>query len=263
MKYKISIIILLLAIIVPETVSAVWWNPLSWVNKKSSPETEICINDSSTGSNSKCKSETSKKTPDSLENTDIKDTEVTPKISEKIIERTITVDNPELQKKINSLLQENVALQSRISSLTSSLNACNEYKTKKEVSSDEFSDFKFSYILGTNKITFPFNTSRDIVIKKAVFTIKNRSSRDTREIGPIQRLELSTSTGSKPVFYNLENNGSTFTYISSGGILLKGKETLVTNVTVAGNEKETFNIIPVFSEWEIWDNTTDKAVLID
>lgn len=234
-------------LIVPSIASAAWWNPLSWFERESVQTEQIQIN--------------------TQEQQSTTTTKQTPIIQEKIVEKTITVDNLELQKQINSLLQENADLRVKVSSLTSSLNICKATPVSKpETTSSEYSDFNFTYNVGVSKITFPFSTSRDIVIKKAVFNIKEAGSRDTRKVGSTQRLEVSTSTASKPLYYNLENSGSTFTFLGTG-IPLKGKETMVINVSIANNsggkETETFYMVPDFSQWEVWDNTTDKPVRVE
>lgn len=250
MKNKIYILALASFVVMPQIVSAAWWNPLSWFEKQNISTDQVQINAQDQQSTT----------------TERQTTEQTPVIKEKIIEKTITVDNPELQKKINSLLQENADLRAKVISLTSSLNICKAIPVSKpENTSSGYSDFNFSYVLTTNKITFPFSTSRDIVIKKAVFHIREADARDTRKIGSTQRLEVSTSTASKPLYYNLENNGSKFTFLGTG-IPLKGKETMVINVSIAnpnGKESETFYMVPDFSEWEVWDNTTDKPVSVE
>ncbi len=248
-KFLLSLSVVAFA--VPNIVSAVWWNPASWFENKTVPITE------EQKVNTDIQSEVSVK----------EDLKIEPVIKEKIIEKTITVDNPELQKQINSLLQENADLRVKVSSLASSLNICKATPVSKpETTSSGYSDFNFSYVLTTNKITFPFSTSRDIVIKKAVFHIRETDIGDTRKIGSIQRLEVSTSTASKPLYYNLENSGSKFTFLGTG-IALKGKEIMVINVSIAnssgGKETETFYMVPDFSEWEVWDNTTDKPVRVE
>lgn len=234
----------------PQVSSAAWWNPFSWFEsdtliqveqqKDISTDTEIPTN------------------------SDVSNTE--PTVQEKVIERTITVDNPELQKQINSLLQENATLKAQVSSLTSSLNMCKANSvSQSSTSGSGYSDFNFTYVYSVNKITFTFNTSRDIVIKKAVFHIRESDTRDAQEVGSAQRLELVKSTGANPVYYNMERSGSRFTFLGEG-IPLKGKETLEAHVSIAnpgGKETETFYMIPDFSEWEVWDNTTDKPVRVE
>ncbi len=256
MRNKLYIVVFLLMFIVPHIVLASWWNPFSWFERNSANFIQ--------------------ETNNNIDNVDDNNFDNSGKlleteevIKEKIIEKTIVVDNPELQKQINTLFQENASLKEKVNSLSSSLDICKANKTNEfnnENLNNEFSDFNFSYILNTNKITFPFNTSRDIVIKKAVFNIKESTVNDTRKVGSIQRLEVINSTGSKPILYNLENTtGSTFVYMGTG-IPLRGKEVMYINVTVAnsgGKESETFYMIPDFSKWEIWDNTTDKQVIIN
>lgn len=245
MKNKIIFAAVIFSLI-PSVAMASWWNPLSWFESK----TEIKIEQEIT--------EPKVEPSVSAETEEKNQTE--PIIKERVVEKTITVDNPETQKRINALLQENANLKSKVDSLTSSLNICKA--TTAETSSSGYSDFNFSYVVSTNRITFPFSTSRDIVIKKAVFHIRETDARDTPKAGSIQRLELITSTGAKPIYYNLENNGdSTFTFLGTG-IPLKGKETLVANVSIDGKENETFYMVPDFSEWEVWDNTTDKPAMV-
>jgi hypothetical protein len=81
----------------PQVSRAAWWNPATWGTNKS----QLGIVGSSTKSD-----------------------EV---IKERIIERTVQVDNPVLQKKIADLLAENANLRSQISSqsnLVAQLNEC-------------------------------------------------------------------------------------------------------------------------------------------
>jgi hypothetical protein len=94
-KYFLSTIILA-ALILPLITSASWWNPFTWNN--TAPSKEI-IEDLAT---------TTIQSPTEAV------VEV-PVIQEKIITKTVTIDNPELKNRINQLEQENTALRQQVS----------------------------------------------------------------------------------------------------------------------------------------------------
>lgn len=115
--YKKPIFLAVLALgLVPHLVSAAWWNPLDWF-KKTQPATVVqpLIEDSEPTI-----------TEPVLNEADA------PQIVEKIVEKpvtktvtqTVTVDNPELQTKIDALLAQNKALNEKIISLTGKYNGC-------------------------------------------------------------------------------------------------------------------------------------------
>lgn len=244
MKNKIIILILLVAITIPQVVSAAWWNPFTWR-----------------------KAEIIQQTPDILQTNEAKEQEIiltnpsyqviekiVDKPIKKYIEKKILADNPELQKQINALLQENTDLKLKIASLITNLNACKASNVG-SISSDGinestteeiYSDFDFKYTFngsgGIYGLKIP-DTSRSIVLKKAVFYTD-----DPRNV-------ISISIGTN-VF---EKQGdSTFVYIGSGIPIRSAIDFTVHYGGTFGIGK----IIPDFSKWEIWDNTTNKPVFI-
>ena len=218
----------LVVFLIPQVALAAWWNPISWFEEKPAKVEN--------------KAEAEIDSENKVEST--KETEIKQKpiIQEKIIEKTIQVDNPELQKKINSLLQENTNLQLRINSLTSELNACKmtTVENTKTIES-EYSDFEFKVTFSNDTLYIP-DTYREIILKKAVF-----NTDDPRNV-------LSVSVETKI----LEKQGdSTFIYI--GGIRIS--RYLKFNVQHGGSS-DVGKITPDFSKWEIWDGTTNKPVKI-
>lgn len=244
MKNKIPIIILAIAIVIPQVASAVWWNPFSWFESEETFINKVKYQATTTEEKIESQTEPIIETKD----------EPKPVIQEKIIEKTITVDNPELQKKINALLQENIDLKSRIVSLTTNLNSCRASNAESISNSDTggnteviYSDFNFNPTFNNaysaNVLLIP-QTSREIIIKKAVF-----NTDDPRNV-------VSVSVGTK-VF---EKQGdSTFVYIGSG---IPISHSLVFTVYYGGTAG-IGKITPDFSKWEVWDNTTNKPIKME
>src|ERR1035437_9042679 len=85
---KYLLVLLLRVFIIPSILFASWWNPLSWFNKSDSTIKQV-----------QPKQSVNTQTPQ--ENVIEK-----PTIQEKTVVKTITVDNPELQKKIDELSQK-------------------------------------------------------------------------------------------------------------------------------------------------------------
>ncbi|MDO8729103.1 MAG: hypothetical protein Q7K26_04425 [bacterium] len=128
--------LLLIVILLPQVAFAAWWNPFSWfraeegqndVQETKDDSKQPCSADDPIGLFTDCEAETTDDPNDPLGilNDDSQNKEE--KVVEKIVTKTITVDNPELQKKINSLITENITLQTKInsqSSLVQQLNSC-------------------------------------------------------------------------------------------------------------------------------------------
>jgi hypothetical protein len=92
--------VILLAIFIPQVVLAAWWNPISWFVPKSE-EGEIIQTD-------QVEDKSSDNSPEpSIQND----------VAEKVVEKVITIDNPELQKQINALIAENTSLKRQTASL--------------------------------------------------------------------------------------------------------------------------------------------------
>ena len=103
-----------LAIIIPSITSAAWWNPFSWEvfgsNQSFAPqENNLLLN-----------------TPEKSENVKELQNISNPVIQEKIV----TVDNPELQKKINILVAENNDLKSQLLKSNQTIVAYEQVATK-------------------------------------------------------------------------------------------------------------------------------------
>jgi|SRR3989344_2488878 len=119
MKTKTLVSVFLVAILIPQVALAAWWNPFSWFSKlnveQEKPELLQRLVELEKQVNSQDVASSTIQESPKLE------------VKEKIITQTITVDNPELQKKINALITENITLQAKInsqSSLVEQLNSC-------------------------------------------------------------------------------------------------------------------------------------------
>ena len=99
---KTFTLLFILVLAVPQVTSAAWWNPLSWFAPKSEEVETI---------------ETEQAKDESLVN-DLSEPVIQNDVVEKVVEKVITVDNPELQKQINALIAENASLKRQIVSLT-------------------------------------------------------------------------------------------------------------------------------------------------
>jgi len=112
---KILIPVFVLVLVVPQVVSVVWWNPLSWFEPKSE-EAEIIKSDQM--------SEDKSLVDDSPEPS------IQDDVIEKVVEKVITVDNPELQKQVNALIAENASLKRQIVSLTEQIKTLSNQQQK-------------------------------------------------------------------------------------------------------------------------------------
>ena len=112
--------IILLAIIIPQAAFAAWWNPLSWFKKQSIDQEKAELLERLVGLEEKVNSQ-------EVATSTAQEESVKSEIREKIITQTITVDNPDLQKRINDLIEENISLQAKVisqASLVGQLNSC-------------------------------------------------------------------------------------------------------------------------------------------
>lgn len=111
---KHFIVLFLVILITPSVASATWWNPLSW--SKNSKQTDVV------------EPSPIKPVEKSIPTPETKTSE--PKIVEKIVEKpiiqTITVQDPTLQAKINTLVSENEALKIQVSKLLESNKSLNK-----------------------------------------------------------------------------------------------------------------------------------------
>lgn len=237
--------ILIIVLLLPQIAFAAWWNPFSWFTRGNTPaviEEKL----------------------DKKEGTDIqsnKEAQVKqgPDVRERIVEKTIIVDNPELQKKINELFQENLSLKTKIASLISELSAYKSSATATTKSDTVYSDLDFKYSFDNNVITLLRSTSREIKIRKAVFNLPpNYSDTFLKELDKTG-LSYKIEIAGKP--YNLERtNSTTFSYLGSG-IPIVGNENIT--IKVISGSGVVFRMIPDWSLWEIWDYTTGKPVKIE
>lgn len=118
-------VLFLIIFLAPSIALASWWNPFSWFSKKNEPSIELKKIDN-----------LEKIVSDEVVNTaPIEKESITPTIIEKIIERpviktqTITVQDPKLQAQINELLESNLQLQTKYSSLLTQYNSLIDINT--------------------------------------------------------------------------------------------------------------------------------------
>lgn len=256
---KYFIIFFITILIIPFIALASWWNPFSWFNND---EDLNLVNSQPTTT----KEETDTSVKSQTEQI----------IQEKIIEKTITVDNPELQKQIDALLQENIALQSKVTYLTASLNSCKASNTESVNNNTgstgtSYSDFDFKYTYENNTFTLITSTYRQIILKKAVFYSVDYRLKDINVTTAIYKLEIGDSSSCSSIsplslphiicsdnVIDLERQGDEFVY-SGAGIPLGEK---IHIKVAANNSAHELTMLPDFSKWVIWDNTTNKPVLI-
>lgn len=245
-KQQIIPMLLITGIIYPQVTLAAWWNPLSWFQSNTTEKIEI-IEDFSDLEN--------------LDNVESKSLNSNAQniSSGRIVERIITVKDPELQKQINNLLQENLDLQKRILALTSELNSCKAPVNVVSKSDDNYSDYVFKYRVDENSITLLGATSRDLKIRKAVFNLHSSYSETFKE-----RFNKSDTKGTLEIAertYKLERtNDTTYSYLGSG-ISIVGSEDVV--IRVVDNGGVSYRMVPDWSLWEIWDYTVGKKVRIE
>jgi predicted RNase H-like nuclease (RuvC/YqgF family) len=131
MKNSKYISVLLLSIfLIPSIAMASWWNPISWFSKEKQ-ETQVTL---------PIEEPVATKTDtEQRRNEDKK--EVIEKVVEKPVVKTITVQDPALQKQINSLIEEISSLKSKINDLSEeNENLKDEISSYKENSSSLESD---------------------------------------------------------------------------------------------------------------------------
>lgn len=148
---KYIVVLFLTVLIIPSITSATWWNPFSW--SKDSRQTIDVVEPASVQPVDK---------PVPVSDTKAKEV-VEPKIIERIIEKpitqTITVQDPALQARINTLIAENESLKIQVSrllesnkSLNKELLACEDKPTSTfsvddqcEYAQDSLKDFTEQY----------------------------------------------------------------------------------------------------------------------
>lgn len=115
---KILFISLFVALVVPNFVFAVWWNPLTWFDKKSI-ESEVVapVIPASTPQVSELV------VPPIPETVVVEKTVEVP--VEKVVTQTITVQDPLLQAQIDSLVAEKTSLQAEVAKLLAANNSLN------------------------------------------------------------------------------------------------------------------------------------------
>lgn len=112
-KYLLSLVVIIS--IVPQVTFAVWWNPASWFEKPTIEEK--IIEQETTEVTGVSSEQTSPTTAQQVTERVIERIVEKPVIQEKVVTKTITVDNPELQKRIDELVAENSSLKTRVNTL--------------------------------------------------------------------------------------------------------------------------------------------------
>lgn len=115
MKSRIFISFLIIAFAIPQVIYAVWWNPFTWFKPEAEEQSTIDLEVKAKESEEKLNIEST------VVNTE-NEMKKTPEVE--VITQTTKVDNPELQKKINALINENKLLQVKYDSVLLELNQC-------------------------------------------------------------------------------------------------------------------------------------------
>ena len=260
---KRLMLMLLLVVLIPQVAFAAWWNPLSWVKKSSTEQEKAELLERLTELEQKVDSQKVETNTDKPPHSGVK---------EKVVTQTIVVNNPELQQRINTLIAENIALQNKIaahSSLLEQINSCKadlvNLRAQLSVSKDSneepdisysdfklYSDYQWDYQRGFPILTFPTPTSRELVVKKLVFEIREKDA-ETFYADTINGQYLLNGNTK----LNLERDGLTFRYVGSPVRI----NTSTTIAVVIQGQAKNYMLNAKTSEWIIWDNTTGKQVL--
>jgi len=149
---KLFFIAIFCGILLPYFALAAWWNPMTWFEQKN--EAAEVKNEAMLITPKTIQTSTSSPVNEKVVEKIIEK----PVIKEKLVTQTITVDNPELQIKINSLITENSNLQSQINTLKNQLNSCktNLYEKTSSMSatvseSEQCLTAKSDYKIATDK----------------------------------------------------------------------------------------------------------------
>lgn len=250
---KSIIFILLISLILPNLVFASWWNPVSWLKTEKVLQNNVFIS-TSTDSNIITKNDSDsevinlkKQISDLLKQIEIlKDS----KLEVKEIIKEIPVEKIIYQDKI---IEKIVYRDNYIPCQQDIISQPNIYE-------DKFSDFIFEYTYdreaGSLKMTS--NTSRDLILKKAVFKIPIEYINETFTN---QRMILNSTR--YYYYYSLERSSNgIFSYVGNGDIKIKYGNQIIIDIDTPEHKISKKDVDFVLSDWIIWDNTTNKQVRI-
>lgn len=199
-------------IFIPQVAFGAWWKPSDWIKRRDVEQEKADLLERLVELEAKVNKDASKS---DVSNSD----------KEKIIKQTIVVDNPELQKKIDALLQENVFLKNKIesqSSLVQQLNLCKadlsdlKLQEKQAISKDAENsqiDFMAKQLLDQVKSTLDYVTKVKSdrrfwsdVPSEEVSSLKSILANDITKIRGL--IYTYDRVDSKHVPFNLENQTS-------------------------------------------------------
>lgn len=192
---------------------------------------------------------------------------------EKIVYRDRVVEKP----------VEKIVYQDRVVQGTCSANNTSSVISESSSSSSEYSDYNFDYEWNSDwnyggVLSCP-STSRNILLKKAVIKISDESLQTLRDLEKETQPNTSLAL---PIVYRLYGAGmgnsyvnlerqDDYTFVWFGGSIpfnCSGTTNSLSFYLGASPEWSKAstptirNLIPVMSQWEIWDGTTNKPVKI-
>ncbi|MSR87600.1 MAG: hypothetical protein EXS69_00295 [Candidatus Zambryskibacteria bacterium] len=180
MKNKIIIFTLVIALAIPQIVSAVWWNPLSWFTQQKETYQQPKINSVTTSATSTVVEQTDKQTK----------SEPKPEIVTNTIIKTIQVDNPTLLAQIEQSKALNTFLQSKYDGLVNQLNECKSQTSAQTTTPSQTDTKNIKLVDIDTKILTLINTLKN---NTAPFTNSVPSYADGKLVNPNLPIPVDTN----------------------------------------------------------------------
>ena len=247
-------ITLIIMFVLPNVVSASWWNPATWFKTDQPTNSIVTQNSASTSS-----TETTEISTSSVRHAntvqDKKDKEISDlkkQISDLLGEiNTFKNLKPEVKEVVKEVPVEKIVYQDKIVYRDREIPCQQETPADSpQTNEDTFSDFNFTYTINNTSagdILIIPQTSRDLRLRKAVFKLSSNSNSS----GMMTRTPV--DGGWVQHNYTLEKtNDNTFSYVGPDLELKSGTQ------ISGGGQSATFDL----SNWIIWDNTVNKQVEI-
>lgn len=195
------------------------------------------------------------------------------KIVEKPVEKIVYRDRV-IEKPVEKIVYQDRIVQI---SCSSSNNSPSSAVSQSSSSSSEYSDYNFDYEWDSYGVLSCPSTPRNIILKKAVIKISDEGLQTlkTLEKDPIHtpviyRLHgVGIGSSYSKNYVNLERQDD-YTFVFFGGSIplncSGAYNSIYIDIGVSSDMKNAstpiVNIMPAMSEWEVWDNTTNKPVKI-